>query len=168
MRDDGGFYLIAEYYLYRVTTTTDANGNTRTTNHYYYNDLMVISVQKDNEIEWNKKVSKYQHTTNDGGYYSGIVFGLNKDNSLNIIFNDNVDNLELVTHDNRTNMRYKHLRTVLVNFDLSGEAKKTLLMNNKKSNAILVPHLSLTSKENDIILYSQVKKATKLINILLN
>jgi hypothetical protein len=165
MKEGGGFYMVAEFYLHTTTTTTDANGNTRVTHHYRYNDLMVINVLEDNSISWFSRVPKYQYTTNDNGYYSGIVMGLNNDNSLNILFNDDRDNANVVDHDNKGKMKYKRIRTVLVKFDNDGNATKTPLINAKKSSALLVPGLSPKGKSNDIILYSNLKKKNRFINV---
>ena len=167
MKDDGGFYIIAEYYYYYVTTTTNSNGGTTTTHHYHYDDLMVINVMKDNSVEWYARVPKLQHTTNDGGRFSSIVVGLNKDNSLNILYNDNVKNANTLDPDRLKNMVARKSTVVLVKFDKDGNATKTPLFNQRKKKIYLIPSASPEGKSSDIILYSLGKRKNRLTNIVL-
>ena len=168
MKKNGGFYMIAEYYLHTITTHTDANGNTRTTHHYHYDDLMVINVLEDNSVEWYSRVPKKQHSTNDGGTYSGIVTGINNDNSLNIIFNDNAENANLLNPENLKSLKLKKSKVVLVKFEEDGNATKTPLFEASKSKTYLVPRISPQGKENDIILYSKSKSKNRFTNVILN
>lgn len=167
MKKGGGFYMIAEYYQLRVSTTTDANGNTRTTYHYYYNDLMVINVLKDNTVDWYSRVAKRQYSTNDGGLFSGIVTGLNEDNSLNIIFNDNEATSTIVEHPNERIVSIKNATVVLVKFEEDGTATKTPLFGSKSLKTYVVPYASPQGKQNDIILYSRGKKNNRFTNVIL-
>lgn len=167
MKDGGGFYIIAEYYYYYVTTTTNSNGGTTTTHHYHYDDLMVINVMKDNSVDWYARVPKLQHTVNDGGKFSSIVSGLNKDNSLNILYNDHVKNANSLDPERLKNMRTKKSTVVLVKFDKDGNATKTPLFNQRKKKIYLIPSASPEGKASDIILYSIGKRKNRLTNIVL-
>lgn len=167
MKKDGGFYMVAEFYELRIVTTTDANGNTRQTYHYYFNDLMVINILADNTVDWYARVPKRQHSVNDGGTYSGIVTGLNNDNSLNIIFNDNSENATKIAHENVKYMKLKKSTVVLVKFEEDGTATKTPLFGSKKLKTYVIPRLSPKGKENDIILYSKGKTKNRFTNVIL-
>ncbi len=167
MKKGGGFYMVAEYYLHTITTTTDSQGNTRTTHHYHFDDLMVISVLKDNTVDWYSRVPKKQYSTNDGGTYSGIVTGINKDNSLNIIFNDNNDNASQILNENIKNLNLKKSKVVLVKFEEDGNASKTPLFGDRKSKVHLIPAASPVGKQNDIILYSRGKNKNRFTNVIL-
>ncbi|WP_107039687.1 hypothetical protein [Brumimicrobium mesophilum] len=168
MKKGGGFYMVAEYYELRVTTTTTSNGATRTTYHYYYNDLMVIDVLKDNSVEWYARVPKRQHSTNDGGRFSGIITGLNNDNSLNIIFNDNTETSTVVDHDNSRSLKLKKSTVVLVKFEEDGNATKTPLFSSKELKTYVIPGASPVGRENDLVLYSLGKKKNRFTNVILN
>jgi hypothetical protein len=101
-REDGGAVVVAEQYYMWVETirTTNANGSvsTRTVYHYVYNDIIVVSIAPSGDIEWNAKVPKRQHSTNDGGYYSSYAMTL-KGGKIYLLFNDNGENLFLKDGD---------------------------------------------------------------------
>ncbi|PCJ66847.1 MAG: hypothetical protein COA58_05190 [Bacteroidetes bacterium] len=86
VKEDGGAVLVGEYVRIYTTTSTDANGNTTTTTHYNYDDIYVININPEGGIEWAEKIQKYQHTANDGGFYSSFFMSINDDN-LNFMFN---------------------------------------------------------------------------------
>src|SRR5690554_933744 len=167
MKEGGGFYIVAEYYLFRISTTTDSKGNTRTTYHYYYDDLMVINVESNNEVSWYSKVPKKQYSTNDDGRFSGIVTGINHDNSLNIIFNDNEEYANVLAPENHKRVNFKKSKVVLVKFEEDGKATKTPLFGGNKSKMYVVPSASPKGKQNDLILYSKGKRTNKFVNVIL-
>ncbi|PWH81383.1 hypothetical protein [Brumimicrobium oceani] len=167
MKKGGGFYMVAEYYLHTVTTTTNANGTVTYTNRYYYNDLMVISVLEDNSVDWYSKVAKKQYSINDDGIYSGIVTGINDDNSLNIIYNDNNETSNILVGDNIKALKLKKSKVVLVKFEEDGTASKTPLFGDKKSKVYLVPSASPKGKQNNLVLYSKGKKKNRFTNVIL-
>lgn len=97
VREDGGVVMIGEQFRYYVTTSTVGTGtNTRTvtTHHYVYNEIIVVNINPQGEIDWVKRIPKYQHTTNDRGYYSSYALMVNKD-KLHFFYNDNVKNINL-------------------------------------------------------------------------
>jgi|SRR5690554_3662914 len=167
MKEGGGFYIVAEYYFMKITSYTDSKGNVRYTYHYYYDDLMVINVEADNEVTWYSKVPKRQYSTNDGGDYSGIVTGINKDNSLNIIFNDNMENANSMAQINTKPVKLKNSVVVLVKFDEVGNATKSPLIEADKSKMYLIPSASPKGLENNLILYSFGKNKNRFVNVIL-
>ena len=91
--DNGGAVFVAEQYYVVVTSYTDANGNTRYTYHYYYNDVIILKLNGEGKFEWYAKLPKYQHSTNDNGYYSSFAFHASKE-KLYFMYNDNMKNYE--------------------------------------------------------------------------
>lgn len=168
MKDGGGFYLVTEYYRYYITSRTDQNGSTTTTNHYLFNDLIVINVLEDNSVEWYKKVSKLQHSTNDFGRYSGFVSGLSNDGSLNIIFNDPKVNANTVLPEKPVNLRLKKSLVVIVKFDEDGVATKKPVYGSKDLEMYLIPTGSQRDIKNDFILYLRHAKYFYLSHVMLN
>jgi hypothetical protein len=165
LKSDGSFYFVAESYVYYVVTTTDANGVTRTTHHYVYGDVLLADVKQDNTVNWFARIPKYQHTTNDGGRYSGISTSLGKDDELYVIFNDSKKNANVKYPEKRINFRLKNAITVLVSFDQAGEFSKTPLMPSKEASTILMPKMSYTSAAGNLLLFATIRRDYRFIKI---
>ncbi len=153
----GGFSFIAEYYQFIQRCSTH-NGVTTCTYHYYYNDLIVVKVDNKGLIEWTEKISKAQHSVNDGGYYSSYIAGLNN-GKLYIIFNDNPKNFKPLAEDpySRKIMSPKPKKSVcaLVTMDLkTGSFTRELLFTNKDSKTILRPKIYRQLSDNEIYVYA--------------
>lgn len=166
-KEGGGFYILAEYYRYYVTTTTDANGRTTTTHHYIYGDLMTINIKEDNSVDWFTRIPKYQHSTNDGGRYSGIARALGKNNKLHIIFNEHKKNAKVLDPEKRRNAVGKKSITVLVSIDNDGNATKTPLMPAKEGKTILAPKIHFQNASNELILYATRGKKSRYVNLII-
>ena len=166
-KEEGGFYILAEYYNYYVTTTTDANGNIKTTHHYIYGDIMAINVNEDNSVEWFTRIPKYQHSTNDGGRYSGIARAIDNNNSLHIIFNEHRKNAKTLVPQKRKNAVGKKTITVLVSIDEEGDATKTPLMPAKEGKTIVAPKAHFQNASNELILYATRGKKSRFINVII-
>ena len=166
-KEGGGYYILAEYYDYYITTTTDSKGNVKTTHHYIYGDIMAINVNKDNSVDWFTRIPKYQHTTNDGGRYSGIARALDNNNSLHIIFNEHRKNAKILDPDRRRNAVGRKTITVLVSIDEKGEATKTPLMPSKEGKTIVAPKAHYQNASNELILYATRGKKSRFINVII-
>jgi hypothetical protein len=92
-KDDGGLLISGETYRVYTVCTTDSKGVTRCTTHYIYGFIIVIDVSPKGDILWTSHVPKYQHTVNDGGFFSSYELIVKGDN-LYYIFNDNVKNYD--------------------------------------------------------------------------
>jgi hypothetical protein len=153
VKEDGGALLVGEHINIYTTTTTDANGNTSTTTHYNYDDIYVINISADGKIEWAKKIPKFQHTTNDGGFYSSFFMVIHKD-KINFIFNE------------RERKMYS-LKVV----SLNSKGEKTdgnLVSNSKKENLKIRPKSCEQISDHEFILFSVSKKYNKLAKVTIN
>jgi len=166
--DDGGALLVAEQYYSVTRTYRTSNGGTRTVTYYYYNDVIVSKMDDQGEFQWNKKVRKYQVSTNDGGYYSSFAFHSDKDN-IYIMYNDNMKNYDesgkakpvdakIVPTSFASN---KKNVTSIVTIDINtGELKKEQLFNKKETGTIAVPKIHFSSKDEDKLFF-YTKKGKK-------
>lgn len=168
LREDGSAILVAEqYYMYVSTYTTTSNGVTTThyVYHYYYNDILVININTKGEIEWSQKIPKYQHTVNDGGYYSSYAMSLvGKD--LYFVFNDNPKNL--MNTDNNRIYSYAGVKNnvaVMVKIDGLGKMTKEALFIAKDAGVIIRPKVSSQINDNQMILYGQYKKKERFVKL---
>lgn len=153
---DGGIIVAMEQYYVVVVTTTDSKGNTRTTYHYYYNDVIVYRVQENGTFDWIKKVPKYQHTVNDGGYISSIG-GYFTDDTYIFYFNDNkknyssagkfltnLPNIYSMTASKRNNC------VARVEVDLeNGNLVRDLYLSRKEAKVVAVPKRFVTDYVNN-------------------
>lgn len=89
LRDDGGFVLISEYYSIQKELQNDyyALNNTYVKYYYHFSDIMLISINADGSIDWNKIIRKDQNSMNDDGYYSSFSYASVSDKIV-ILFND--------------------------------------------------------------------------------
>lgn len=169
LKDDGGAILIGEQYYVRVvtTTSTDANGNTRTTTtyHYYYNDIIAINMDKNGQITWAKKIPKYQHSVNDGGFYSSYNLSV-VNNKLYFIFNDHPDNFFLKEGGHyRSYSRGKRCVLTLVELDQNGKTTREALFAADQAEIYTRPKVCRQINDNEVILFGRKKKNQKFIKL---
>ncbi len=92
-RPDGGAYVVAEDYELIVRTVQTGRGTTTTNYYYYYRDIIVLSINKEGDVDWYAHIPKEQNSMNDGGYYLGYTFLMN-DDGLHFIYNDHRGNVK--------------------------------------------------------------------------
>ncbi|MBD3635892.1 MAG: hypothetical protein HUJ25_01010 [Crocinitomicaceae bacterium] len=166
--EDGGAVFVAEQFYIVITTYRDANGNTRTTYHYYYNDIIVMRLDGKGEFKWHTKIPKYQHSTNDNGYYSSFAFHVGQE-KLYFMFNDNIKNFE---DGNATGGRTyptsftsnKKNITSLAEINLSdGKFSKNKLFGKADLGTIAVPKIHFSDyNANVLYIYSKKKRMERL------
>lgn len=144
MKKGGGFYLVAEYYEVIVGPKSTS---------YRYKDLIVINILKDNSIEWLKRIAKSQYSANS--YILGVFTGLNKDNSLAILYNGAKANLGIISDGEPEKTGVRHSFLVLVDVNEDGTATKKLLMDQDKSGVHLIPDKCYTDNNGDFLLFSK-------------
>jgi hypothetical protein len=89
LRDDGGFVLISEYYSIQKEIQNDyyAINNTYVKYYYHFSDIMLISVNQNGQIDWNKIIRKDQRSMNDDGHYSSFSYAA-VSGKIVLLFND--------------------------------------------------------------------------------
>ncbi|MCB9262793.1 MAG: hypothetical protein H6607_10500 [Flavobacteriales bacterium] len=141
----GGLTMVAEqYYVYTTTTTTtNSNGTTttRTVTHYIYNDILVVEFDETGEVVWKQKIHKYQHTTDDGGYYSGFNLVKNGE-TLHFFFVtplSNTEDIELPEEMEGDKKAKKYYHYIHVEVDENGKKQaETLGYISKKAHRPVV------------------------------
>lgn len=177
LRDDGGAILVAEqYYVVQVCTTDPKTGVTTCTYHYYYNDIIVVSIGADGKIAWSKKIPKYQHSVNDGGYYSSFAFSVSK-NKMYFMYNDNPKSAALPLESTTPAAGGKKQPTckplnrvtkavaMLVTVDSNGNMDRQVMFNNKDLKIILRPKVSMQVEEDHTFLYGQKGSTYKFADV---
>ncbi|MDT8410953.1 MAG: hypothetical protein RQ875_00705 [Vicingaceae bacterium] len=171
-KKDGGAYLIAEKYYVTVHTTTNPQTGATTTRYvYHYNDIIVVNVNPKGEIEWIRKVPK-RSSDGAGGYYLSYAINFNTStNNLNIIFNDNPANIEILkTNEKKIKaVNIKKSVATVVNINEEGYLKRVPLFKNKENDKIILqPKKFMQIDDNTLIIYGVRGKEYKFGNISIN
>ncbi len=161
LREDGSAVMVAEqYFMDVVSYYNPASRMYNYTYHYYYNDIIVVGFDAKGQISLLKKISKYQHTVNDGGPYSSYVL-VDGGEMLHFIYNDSPDNV----HRSESEIGHGHLSNmgnpgrsvvVMVSMDMKGNTQRTQLSDNhsKRNNCWFQPKMNKKIDDKDIILFS--------------
>lgn len=149
-REDGGAYIVFEYYKLVVTTTTDASGRTSTRYTYYYNDVIVTSINKDGKIDWNYRIPKYQVS---GSYIFSSIVPFVTGNTLGVIYNENPKNMDNEFDDNFKRVNFKDCVAIVRTLDPSGKLTSSELFRNKEYNTLLQPTMCQQTSPNSIAIY---------------
>jgi len=169
LRDDGSAVMIAEqYFMDIVSYYNPASRSYSYAYHYYYNDIIVVGFDPKGQTTLLKKISKYQHTVNDGGPYSSFVLVDGKD-MLHFIYNDNPDN----SHRSESEIAHGHVENmnnpgrsvvVMVSMDMKGNTQRTQLLDNhaRKNKCWFRPKMNKNITEKDLILFSGTGKYYRL------
>jgi len=160
-RENGGAYLVSEFYQLVIVTTMTSSGP-RFTYHYYNNDIIAASIGADGTIGWFNRIPKRQHEINSHIFssYVSTVY----DDKLYILFNDNPKNMEIDDDEKSAGVlgNFKNTNCVMHAIDSTGKDIKKELFKNNLIETTLRPMESVVINENTIILYAQKGKNVKL------
>jgi hypothetical protein len=166
IKPNGGAIFIAEQYFKSVSNYHDIHSGFYNFNTiYYYNDIIVVSVDAEGQIEWNKKVAKKQYSVNDFGYYSSYALTF-INNSVHIFFNDHPRNNNLKNRDQ--NLRYMNYpqRAIITQATITENGQLYYSqLKNEKNNLILRPKLSFRNENNHLIMLTERNKFYGLIQV---
>ncbi|MBK8497562.1 MAG: hypothetical protein IPL52_01785 [Flavobacteriales bacterium] len=161
-RDDGGAVLVGEqYYMYTTQNCYTSQGRTTcyTVYHYLYNSIIVINIDPDGNIAWASQIPKFQHTTNDGGYFSSYAMEV-KGDKLYFIYNDNGENLFLNAGDKfkPTDFQGKSSIVTMATVSIDGHVKREAFFDPEKRDLILRPKSARQLDDDRMFIYSTRKK----------
>ena len=126
--EDGTSDLLLEEDYLIIVTTYRSNGGSTTTYHYYSKSILVANIAPSGDINWVKRIPKFQHTTNDGGAFNSFTYSRVK-NELRLIFTDNKQN-----YDPKTGL----LNQAKVKNLTSSKEGKTIILATVNSNGDVV------------------------------
>lgn len=97
--DDDSYYILGEHYYKYTERNYDPRTNiTTTTENYNYNSIIVAYLDKKGNLVWVDRIPKFQHSVNDGGYFSSFST-MQLPDELYLFFNDSDRNNELALDD---------------------------------------------------------------------
>jgi hypothetical protein len=167
LQKDGSFYTIGEEFYIYVDRVYDPRTNiTSTTDHYNYNALLISYYDKNGELVWNKRLTKGQNSIEDYGVYSSFTTANLSNNSIAIIYNDNVKNLALSVNDHTNHRELFNNRRhaiVYVLVDETGIVKRKSVV--EKTNFNVYAKQSKAIKDNHIYLRTEYGRHSKVVSV---
>ncbi len=138
-REDGGVYLVAEYFDIVTTTTTNSNGTTSTRTTYYYKNIIVVGIDQDGKIDVARKILKAQKGSSTT--FLGYVMS-ERNGQLYFVFADNA--LNNAPNPQKTHYCYfgKSGVVTMVELNAAGEINRRNLYSYEKNKAWIVPYAS--------------------------
>jgi hypothetical protein len=144
IKEDGGVVMVGEQYRMivdevQMTNGDGTSGGSSIVYHYMYNEILIVNIKPTGEIDWYKRIPKFQHTTNDGGYFSSYSLMVQKD-KLHFFYNDHVDNISFKDNKGkRVNWSNKPKKTVIMCTTVTNEGKMNRIpIANAKSAEIMM------------------------------
>jgi len=138
VRDDGGFLFIGEYYKIQKEVYNDyyTFSNSYVRYYYHYGNAMLLSVDSDGKIDWQKIIHKEQVSMGDEGYYSSLITATTED-KVALLYND--------ISRTRTNLIFNAIEP---NNNLSN----FIIVNGNSFNGTLIPRLGKQVNINEILI----------------
>lgn len=147
---DGGAILIAEHQRIDGNTVKYAYNNKTKGDEFAFMDILVIAMDKNGDVLWEKKIPKSQK--NSGSEWLVSYNVVQSSNGLYFVFNDNIDN-HMSDNERTQNMtRNKNEFALSVYFiNESGYMSRDVLASYNTYTGFLVPSFSNQINENSLI-----------------
>lgn len=168
IRKDGGVVIVGEFYAMNLNGKQELE-TPENASHFNYKDIMVVSVSKEGEIEWSRKILKRQLTTDDGGFMSSFVLAVNND-KLHFVFNDHVKNLNAQTASDLATYDRSDKTSVLtmVSIDPQGNMTREKIISQQELGLEIRPQSCAQVSENELILFGFKKNENQFAKVVFN
>lgn len=158
---DGSVNMIGEQFRVYTTvvTTTNSNGQTttRTVTHYIFNEIIVVNFSSSGNINWYKRIPKYQHTTDDRGRYSSYAL-MKQEDKLHFFYNDHVENINIDDDKGKKyswTKRKKKTVVMMTTIDANGNMSRTPITNVKEADMLLRPIVCEQISNDQFVFYGE-------------
>lgn len=163
MSDGGTMYLTEEY---EVTSYSD---DKRTYYEYFYGKLFIVKTDEEGNIEWTKILNRSQ-----GPYKSYALpymgsYSFMLDDKVYLLYNDSEKNINFQEENGDKNIKrskrtgnIKKAMAVLKIIDTKGEIKSDVVLDGKEEDVIFNTDYSLKLNEQQLLLFANKKKLTKI------
>ncbi|MFT6814545.1 MAG: hypothetical protein ACJAZ3_000436 [Sphingobacteriales bacterium] len=136
MKSDGGMVLIAEANFITESSTFNVYSQVYSTSFtYHYNNVLIFSISKNGDIEWDNVLRKRQVSENDGAVFSSYSLFV-EGSDLYFIFNKAIKR--------RTDV-------IVFSIDASGKSSEKILLN-EREETILQPKGSRQISSNELVI----------------
>ena len=167
LRDDGGVVQVAEQNYTRSNTYIDANGNSRTTYTYHFNTLIVISISPEGEIDWSRKIPKYQAASLFGSawasYYMNVV-----NNKMYFFHIGNAKNLLAEDYGDLKGWSLgKKSVLVATELNVEGYSQKDVILDANTDKTIVMPKFITKNDSDELIVFAKYKKKARYYKLII-
>ncbi|MEO0896869.1 MAG: hypothetical protein AAFY71_10750 [Bacteroidota bacterium] len=162
LKNNGGVLLVGEQFYTELVSSTESSA---VYTFYYYNDIVAISLSKDNQIEWQKRIPKKQTSKNDGGRFSSFATIVSHEKTY-FVYNDHAKNLAY-KGTGKIHMfdRGSESIVALTSIDHQGKQEKEILFYAKEAGVFVQSDLLEFISERDMILFGSKKKNYRLAKV---
>ena len=155
MHDDGSISMVGEVFYTYVACTVDSRGSRSCITYYVYGDIIVIKADREGELQWTKRIEKFQRT-GDGPYFSSYIM-LPQAGDLVFLYNDNPKNYITTRPGNeppkaRYTYTFKAISTYMAEINDEGMIRQGELFRHEKNSPFFIPKLS-SVKDGEFFLY---------------
>jgi hypothetical protein len=156
--EDGSFTYIAEKYHIEAHSGNNSgmgmgglggaiSGAATALFIYNYEDLAVFNMNRNGDLNWVKKVVKYQRTTDDGGIYNSFAVS-RKDENLYFLYNANRNDPDDVMLTPRKATSY------ITKIDRAGNSSTEKLFNARDEDIIMTPKINMVMPDGTVIVHN--------------
>lgn len=169
LRKDGSAVLLGEKYSLETRSSIKKNifGKIKIRSNYVYDydNIIIVSMSREGEAEWTRKIKKQQHSVNDGGLYSSYRVKM-VNGKFYTIFNS-----RQLPEEGGGRQRLKTEATsnvVAVSVSRNGQLETTLLPELNNLNLRLLPQIGTDISEAELILLGAREKNNRFIRLKVN
>jgi hypothetical protein len=165
-KNDNSFFAIAEKKYFEFYSDSKMNKKS-------YKDIYIVNFLGNGEVKWIRRLPKKSYENLNfrvkGRFLSYLVNFNKSENELNIFYNDDPDNIDII-EKGKSDVKFVHPEKsvpVLININEVGDIKRGLLYeDNDKDKFVLEPLTHLRIKENEFILYGHRDKEFRFCKII--
>jgi hypothetical protein len=132
-------------------------------NTYVNGDVVVISLDKNGELNWSRKI-RINQTETSQVWYGKYGMLIDKD-KIYLVFNDDIDNYEKKNKNTVTyptsNFSIRKGISTICSVDFDGNIKEEIFMYNKELEGRLVPKVSYQISDDELIILTEHKEKNK-------
>jgi hypothetical protein len=149
---DGSVTFIAERYFIDVVNNNGGGvGNigqmANQTFTFNYEDIMVFNMKQTGEMNWCRKVPKYQTTVNDGAFFNSFC-SATKDGNIYLMYNGHRDDPDNQMSNTRRCTAY------ISKVDVSGNLTTEKLFNAREEEVTMTPRFHLERADGSIFMHN--------------
>lgn len=152
---DGGLIFVAEKFVKVDKTEIEfINGTAQpmTKSVYNFDEVIVISLDEEGDVLWERKINKKQNSMYDGGYYSSIQVVCTEYN-VYVLFNDKMNTAGNV-------VQYK--------IDLNGEVGEKLILRSSSYYQYIIPMQGSQIGYNRVVIPATINRSAQLVKLTYN
>ncbi len=164
---DGRLTMVGEQFRYYEACNTDAHGQRYCTYHYVYGNIIVVNFNTEGEVDWMELVPKYQHTTNDRGYYSSYALAQLSNGTIHLVFNDSPKNSYYEENGKLYGWKRSSSKTDIVLFSINekGETTRQILARGDDEDVMSRPRVSVQIDENQMLILAEDRRIAKFFKL---